>query len=433
MKSGHSTRSKTQPHASRRLSSLTTIHNLKILIRGAKGSGKTCLFHRLQGRPIPSEYQSTYQIQVEKIQWRSNESVEPVQCELWDVVDCASSTETEIQASAFVLPQHISVISNGSHTVAPADTTTVNIYHQATSLIFILNITDWESYTYVREALAQVPRHIPIVILGNFRDKGAKRQVFKEDIEELLKAAGITANEVFDVPEPMYFECCLKNCYGLRTLHQYFGISFFHSKLGSLRQQILTVEKQLTRVKSDVQNSIMEQRYADYLKEVEALQRKLELDPSELEAREKSTQDPEDALIRMRNDAEAVDQDLPSRYSLKANLSDLKLASDDDGPDPHPSRSVFEAGMHLCHGDNNEIEKHGVNLNTEVIPLGVKLEDFRVATTRPSDLDNFYSDEEDDHADYDVIISPKRRIAQAKGAHKQAFLDSDVSSDEMER
>nr|CCA17792.1 GTPbinding protein Parf putative [Albugo laibachii Nc14] len=438
MKSGHPMRSKAQPQVANRIPYLSTINSLKILIRGAKGSGKTCLFHRLQGKPIPYEYESTYQIQVEKIQWRSCASLESVKCELWDVVDCASSSGTDIATTTLRLPQHVPVISNGSHTLAPADTRTVNIYHQAAVVIFLLNIADYNSFKYVREALSLVPRRIPIVIVGNFRDLGANRQVFKEDIEELLDKARNTGFEADGVPDPMYFECCLKNCYGLKTLHRYFGITLLYAKLQTLRQQMVTVEEQLTRAKGDVQSSIMEQRYADYLKEVKGIQSKRTEDPSEADVMEESKQDHVDTAASI-SDSEAVDLDLPSRYSLEAKLSGLKLASEDEGSDPHPVERALREEMTHLHGGRNDLENVEYasrldigHLDVDVMPLGMKLEDFRVANTRPGDLDSFYSDEEDDQSDYDVIISPKRHRAQLHGAHKQAFLDSDGSSDEME-
>lgn len=279
-------------------------YNMKIIIRGERGTGKTSLFHRLKGEPIPSEHVATPQLQSATINWnfRAN-SEESVKCEVWDVVDrgfspdgpSASSTgATEppsaspfelgalqsnsnfasVRASAAVAASIASASgASGAHTVATVDASTVDVYHETHGVIFLLDVTKWHTLEYVRQQLERVPAHIPTLVLGNFRDCGNQRKIFKEDIHELLYGSSDRASrqqqQALRRPhELLYFECSLLNCYGLKSLHQYFGIPFLQLKLATIRQQMRIVEGEFAHLKHDVQAKIAEQRYADYVEHI---------------------------------------------------------------------------------------------------------------------------------------------------------------------
>ncbi|OWZ13215.1 GTP-binding protein Parf [Phytophthora megakarya] len=181
-------------------------YNMKLLLRGAKGTGKTSLFHRLKGEPIPETHQSTPQLQSATINWsfRQN-SEENVKCEVWDVVDkgfvpvSEDSAQTEsaehggLQSGGSLSAEATSAaaaaaaaMQNGTHSMAIVDASTVDVYHEAHGVIFLLDVTKWDTLEYVKQQLDNVPVHIPTLVLGNFRDQGAQRKIFKEDIQELL-------------------------------------------------------------------------------------------------------------------------------------------------------------------------------------------------------------------------------------------------------
>ncbi|GLE01838.1 hypothetical protein PINS_up010676 [Pythium insidiosum] len=269
-------------------------YNMKIIIRGDRGTGKTSLFHRLKGEPIPVEHAATPQLQSATINWsyRAN-SEESVKCEVWDVVDrgfhpgqhdpqgsTASENENPFERGALVGsnlvaaapgPAAATTTMNGAHVVATVDASTVDVYHETHGVVFLLDVTKPHTLEYVRQHLEKVPVHIPTLVLGNFRDCGAHRKIFKEDIQDLLYGPRSTSGATPRRPtELLYFECSLLNCYGLKALHQYFGVPFLQLKLHTLRQQMRIVEGEFSHLKLDIQGKIAEQRYADYVEHIKA-------------------------------------------------------------------------------------------------------------------------------------------------------------------
>lgn len=278
-------------------------YNMKLLIRGERGTGKTSLFHRLQGEPIPETHAPTPQLQTATINWSFRTNLEEsVKCEVWDVVDRGfiPSEEGDPTAEPSDLPAGNAVgatpatsatgaLQNGDalataavaaatgatgmHVVATVDASTVDVYQEAHGVIFLLDVTKWETLEYVRQQLELVPVHIPTLVLGNFRDCGSQRKVFKEDIQDLLYGSGDRSHRQLPLRRPhelLYFECSLLNCYGLKALHQYFGIPFLQLKLTTIRQQLRIVEGEFSHLKNDLQANIREQRYVDYLDHIKA-------------------------------------------------------------------------------------------------------------------------------------------------------------------
>lgn len=284
-------------------------YNMKLLIRGERGTGKTSLFHRLQGLPIPSAHAPTPQLQTATINWNLRVGTEEsVKCEVWDVVDRGfvpsedgdggadgvsgagngtagtsgvlhddddALASAAAAAAAAAMGGYTTAGASGMHVVAAVDASTVDVYHEAHGVIFLLDVTKWESLEYVRQQLENVPPHIPTLVLGNFRDCAAhQRKVFKEDIQDLLYGSSdrsLKQQQALRRPhELLYFECSLLNCYGLKALHQYFGIPFLQLKLATIRQQLRIVEGEFSHLKNDLQATIREQRYVDYLEHIKA-------------------------------------------------------------------------------------------------------------------------------------------------------------------
>lgn len=102
-----------------RIHSNKSTYNMKVIIRGDRQTGKSCLFHRLEGGGFVREHLSTAQIEITKVLWQYKTSDEMVTLEIWDIVDSA------------IIPT-INSDNDGPHILQkntlPLDASTVDVY-----------------------------------------------------------------------------------------------------------------------------------------------------------------------------------------------------------------------------------------------------------------------------------------------------------------
>ena len=123
-------------------------YNMKVVLRGARGVGKSSLLSRLQGGKMPKVHAPTPSIRTATINWHFAKAREDaVKVEVWDVVDKAlddsKSTATVNRAEP------------GAHSLGALDASMVNVYSNADAIILVCSMAD--AATRVLEARTYVP------------------------------------------------------------------------------------------------------------------------------------------------------------------------------------------------------------------------------------------------------------------------------------
>ncbi|XP_063424515.1 rab-like protein 6 isoform X3 [Mytilus trossulus] len=202
-------------------------YNMKIVIRGDRNVGKSCLFHRLQGHKFKEEYIPTEEIQVCNIQWNYKTTDDVVKVEIWDVVDKGKKKKK---------PEGLKM--DNSVKDAPdepcLDAEFMDVYKGSHGVILMYDITKQWTFTYVEREMEKVPAHIPVLVLGNHRDMGHHRTVTEDKARYYCQH--------YDRPEGSgevrYAESSMCNGFGLRYMHKFFNLPYLQLQRESLLKQL---------------------------------------------------------------------------------------------------------------------------------------------------------------------------------------------------
>uniref|UniRef100_A0A6M2DHY9 Putative gtpase rab1/ypt1 small g protein n=1 Tax=Xenopsylla cheopis TaxID=163159 RepID=A0A6M2DHY9_XENCH len=206
-------------------------YNMKIIIKGDRNVGKSCLLERLQGKTFVEEYIPTEQIQVASIQWAFKATDDIVKVEVWDVVDRGKSRP---QNSGLKL----SLATSPIDVCPPAlDAEFLDVYKGTHGVILMMDVTKSWTFEYVCKELAKVPDEIPVLILGNHCDMSHHRAVTNGQAQDFVE-------NYMRSGETLYAESSMRNGFGLHLLHRFLGLPF-------LRLQRLSLELLLERNKKD--------------------------------------------------------------------------------------------------------------------------------------------------------------------------------------
>jgi GTPase SAR1 family protein len=221
-------------------------YNMKIVIRGDRNSGKTCLWKRIQGQSFCEAYTPTEEIQSASIMWNYRASDHIVKLDVWDVVD--ESPKRRLKSAGLKIDN-----SDVTEYETPAcDAGFVDVYKNCNGVLLIFDITKPWTFLYVKKELENIPSHIPVLVLANKRDLENQRQIPEEEIVQFLRSFNRKPPLHGKIPAQIrYTQSSMKNAFGLKFLYRFLNIPF-------LFLQRETLESMLEANKQDIELSYCE-------------------------------------------------------------------------------------------------------------------------------------------------------------------------------
>ncbi|XP_076232269.1 rab-like protein 6 [Calliopsis andreniformis] len=228
-------------------------YNMKIIIKGDRNVGKTCLFHRLQGQKFIEEYIPTEEIQVTSIQWNYKATDDVVKVEVWDVVD-KSKRRKKLEGLKMDNSPSENIIEE------PAlDAEFLDVYKGTNGVIIIMDITKSWTFDYVQRELPKIPSHIPVIVLGNHCDMAHHRTITADHVTYFIDSLHERSAQV------RYAESSMRNGFGLKLLHKFFNLPFLQLQRETLLKQLNTNEEE-TRLTIQELDLFQDSDDADYNK-----------------------------------------------------------------------------------------------------------------------------------------------------------------------
>ncbi|KAM6046900.1 rab-like protein 6 [Theristicus caerulescens] len=239
-------------------------YNMKIVIRGDRNTGKTTLWHRLQGKKFIEEYIPTQEIQVTSIHWNYKTTDDIVKVEVWDVVDKGKCKKRGDGLKLENDPQE-------AESEMALDAEFLDVYKNCNGVVMMFDITKQWTFNYILRELPKVPTHVPVCVLGNYRDMGEHRVILPGDVRDLI-------DNLNRPPGSSYFryaESSMKNSFGLKYLHKFFNIPFLQLQRETLLRQLETNQLDIdaTLEELSVQQETEDQNYELFLEMMEARSR----------------------------------------------------------------------------------------------------------------------------------------------------------------
>ncbi|KAM7416888.1 hypothetical protein PAMA_018795 [Pampus argenteus] len=235
-------------------------YNMKIVIRGDRNTGKSTLWHRLQGKKFVEEYIPTQEIQATSIHWNYKTTDDVVKVEVWDVVDKGKGKKRGDNLKLENEPQESDEVA--------LDAEFLDVYKNCNGVIMMFDITKQWTFNYILRELPKVPTHVPVCVLGNHRDMGEHRVILPDDIRDLI--AGL--NRPMGSSYIHYAESSMKNGFGLKYLHRFFNIPFLQLQRETLLRQLETnqLDMDATLEELCVQQETEDQNYEIFLENLES-------------------------------------------------------------------------------------------------------------------------------------------------------------------
>lgn len=156
---------------------------VKIIIKGDRNVGKSCLLERLQGRGFIEAYTPSEEINVASIQWSFKATEDVVKVEVWDVVDRgkarARPTGLKLSTGNAPIPEQPAL-----------DAEFLDVYKGTHGVILMMDITKNWTFEYASKELPKIPSDIPVLLLGNHCDMAHHRVITQGQAIGLIEGLG---------------------------------------------------------------------------------------------------------------------------------------------------------------------------------------------------------------------------------------------------
>ncbi|CAN7992795.1 unnamed protein product [Ixodes hexagonus] len=242
-------------------------YNMKLVIRGDRNVGKSCLLLRLQGQRLKEEYQPSEEIQARRlqmaqisitasfIQWSYKATDDVVKVEVWDVVDKGKKRR-------HIEGLKLDNVSSPEASVPeePAlDAEFIDVYKGTNGVIMMLDITKQWTFDYVQRELPKVPDNIPVLVLANHLDMKHHRNITEDQVRFYVESIERPPGSA----QIRYAESSLRNGFGLKFLYKWFNLPFLQLQRESLLLQLErnAHETDATNEELDILQESEEQNY----------------------------------------------------------------------------------------------------------------------------------------------------------------------------
>ena len=260
-------------------------YNLKIVVRGERGTGKSSLIRRLQEGKYDPGYVPTPEIAAAHVNWGYKCSEATVKVEVWDVVNRAidrgderlSGLKGGIQRNSAIdddEPAGIASTPNkfrGHHSFGLLDASSVDVYKNCDAVVFMVDPKNRETFEFVVREAQNVPKHATMLIIRNFRDLATEDdEVELEDVMSVVQSLRQLRDEGepgrLELPSGRIdaFDASMKDCFGLKILHSYLNIPFLRLRWASMLRKLEEIKAEHDSAQDEVQVYVESQAYENY-------------------------------------------------------------------------------------------------------------------------------------------------------------------------
>ncbi|XP_062471944.1 rab-like protein 6 isoform X2 [Pezoporus occidentalis] len=193
------------------------------------------------------------------VQYNTTDDI--VKVEVWDVVDKGKCKKRGDGLKLENDPQE-------AESEMALDAEFLDVYKNCNGVVMMFDITKQWTFNYILRELPKVPTHVPVCVLGNYRDMGEHRVILPGDVRDLI-------DNLHRPPGSSYFryaESSMKNSFGLKYLHKFFNIPFLQLQRETLLRQLETNQLDIdaTLEELSVQQETEDQNYELFLEMMEA-------------------------------------------------------------------------------------------------------------------------------------------------------------------